>query len=102
MFIHPAVEFDSAAVEKFLKDETARKNLRILADRLKGLPEFTLQTVDTATRRLAEELGIKAGALIGPARVALTGQSASPGIFEVMLLLGRDMTVSRLYSDFPL
>jgi len=47
-------------------------------------------------RGLAEELGIKAGTLIGAARVALTGTSASPGIFDVITLLGREKTATRL------
>ena len=42
------------------------------------------------------ESGIKAGVLINASRVALTGQAASPGIFDVMTLLGREKTVSRL------
>jgi glutamyl-tRNA synthetase len=41
---------------------------------------------------------VKVGALIHPARVALTGRSVSPGLFEVMELLGRGRTVERLRS----
>ena len=96
MFIADEVEFDPAAVEKFLKDPKANDYLRSLTACLEGLPEFTLQSTETAVRGLAEQLGIKAGALISPARVALTGQTASPGIFDVVTLLGREKTVSRL------
>jgi len=100
-FMRERVDYDPAAVEKFLSDGTIRAHLKTLADRLKALPEFTLETTESATRSLASELGIKAGALINAARVALTGQPAAPGIFEVMVLLGRDTTVSRLYSLQP-
>ena len=96
MFIADEVEFDPAAVEKFLKDPKANDYLRSLTACLEGLPEFTLQSTEAAVRGLAEQLGIKAGALISPARVALTGQTASPGIFDVVTLLGREKTVSRL------
>jgi len=90
------VEFDPAAVEKFLKDENVRGYLRTLADRLSTLPEFNHETTEAAVRGLATELGIKAGVLMNAARVALTGQSVAPGLFDVMVLLGRENTVSRL------
>ena len=96
MFIADEIENDPAAVEKFLKDPKAHENLRTLASRLEGLSEFTLQSTESVVRGYADELGIKAGASISPVRVALTGQTASPGIFDVITLLGREKTVSRL------
>src|SRR5262245_406392 len=69
--------------------------LRALAERLRK-ESFDLESLERATRGLAAELGIKAGELIGIARVALTGRKASPGIFEVMALLGKELTVERL------
>jgi glutamyl-tRNA synthetase len=90
------VEFDPAAVEKFLKDENVRGYLRRLADRLAALPEFNHEATEAAVRGLANELGIKAGVLMNAARVALTGQSVAPGLFDVMVLLGREKTAKRL------
>jgi glutamyl-tRNA synthetase len=52
--------------------------------------------VEAAVRGSAAERGIKAGALIHAARVAVTGRTASPGLFEVLVLLGRERTVLRL------
>jgi glutamyl-tRNA synthetase len=69
--------------------------LRALAERLRG-ESFDLAALERATRALAADLGVKAGELIGLARVALTGQKVSPGIFEVMALLGKERTVERL------
>lgn len=96
MFILETVEFDSTAVEKSLKNVQAKQYLTALADRLSSLGEFTLESTEAATRRLAEELAVKPAALISPARVALTGVAASPGIFDVMTILGKERTVSRL------
>jgi glutamyl-tRNA synthetase len=96
LFITDEIETDPAAAAKFLKDTKAHENLRTLASRLEDSAEFTLQSTESVVRGLADELGIKAGALISPVRVALTGQTASPGIFDVMTLLGRERTVSRL------
>ena len=95
-FLINEVEFDPAAVEKFLKDETVRGYLRTLADRLAALHDFTHESIEAAVRGLAAELGIKPAAIMNPARVALTGQAVAPGLFDVMLLLGQEKTVSRL------
>src|SRR5262249_34198507 len=96
MFLIDHVEYDQAAVEKFLKDEKVRGHLRMLADRLEALPEFNHQSIEAALRSLAEELELKAGALMNASRVALTGQSVAPGLFDVMMLLSRDKTAKRL------
>jgi glutamyl-tRNA synthetase len=96
MFIADEVESDPAAVDKFLKDPKAKELLRAVVARLEALPEFTLQSTEAVVRSLADERGIKAGALISPVRVALTGQTASPGIFDVITLLGREKTLERL------
>jgi glutamyl-tRNA synthetase len=54
--------------------------------------------VEAAVRRSAEKQDIKAAMLIHAARVALTGRTASPGIFEVIVLLGLDRTRARLHD----
>ena len=96
ILLTPNVEFDPAAVDKFLKDEQVRGYLRTIADRLEALPEFTHQTAEAAVRGLADELKVKPGVLMNASRVALTGQSVAPGLFDVMTLLGREKTVTRL------
>ena len=53
------------------------------------------EAVEVATRGLATELGVKAGEVIAPARVAVTGRKAAPGIFEVLWLVGREGSVAR-------
>jgi len=96
MFLIDHVEYDQAAVQKFLKDETVRGYLKTLSDRLAALREFTHESLEAAVRTLAEELGIKPAILMNASRVALTGQAVAPGLFDVMMLLGRDKTVTRL------
>src|SRR5262249_19029354 len=96
MFLIDQIEYDQAAVEKFLKDDTVRGYLKTLSDRLTALPEFTHESLEAAVRTLAEELGIKPAILMNASRVALTGQAVAPGLFDVMMLLGRDKTVTRL------
>jgi len=96
MFIIDEVELDPAAVEKSMKDPAIRGHLATLGHRLAALTEFTHQTAEAETRRLAEELGIKPGTLMSAARVAITGQAVSPGLFDVILVLGQEKTAYRL------
>lgn len=91
------VAFDEAAVAKHLHG-ASRAILGNLADRLSSIDPFDRNALDAASRAFAAERGVKLGALVHPARVALTGRSVSPGLFEIMELLGRDRTLLRLRS----
>jgi glutamyl-tRNA synthetase len=87
---------DPLAVDKFLKDATVRQMVMELGQRYAALPEFTEQETERVLREFAVEKGVKAGALINGARVALTGQGVAPSLFLVMCALGKNRTVSRL------
>jgi glutamyl-tRNA synthetase len=79
-----------------MSDPALADYLPQLASRVEGLASFDLATSEQAVRDLAEELGVKAGLLINASRAALTGQRVGPGIFEVMVTLGQECTVSRM------
>jgi glutamyl-tRNA synthetase len=88
---------DPAAREKWLATEEARAALARAREPLAGLPEpWTVDTVEQVLRGVSEDLGIKPKQLFQPLRVALTGTTVSPGIFETVALLGRDETLARL------
>jgi glutamyl-tRNA synthetase len=70
--------------------------LTALAERLDTIDPFEPAGLEQATRALAEERGVKAGALIHATRLALTGSGTSPGLFEVMTVLGRGRVRTRL------
>jgi glutamyl-tRNA synthetase len=57
---------------------------------------FSEAAVETALRAVAADHNLKAGVLIHATRIALTGRTTSPGLFEVMVLLGRERTLARL------
>ena len=90
------VEYESAALKRFMADSRLEEYLPELALRLDKVDPFDLDGTETALRALAAELEVKAGLLINAARVSLTGKAVAPGIFEVMVVLGRDRTVERL------
>jgi len=95
-FFEQDVRPDPAAVEKFLKDEATRGLLVELGARYEKGGDFTEQEAERVLRNFAAEKGVKAGALINGARVALTGQGVAPSLFAVMCALGRERTVLRL------
>jgi glutamyl-tRNA synthetase len=89
-------DYDPAAVAKFLKDGATRALLVELAKRYDETPEFTEASTEQTLRAFADEKGVKAGALINGARVALTGQAVAPSLFAVMVALGKERVVRRL------
>ena len=90
-----AVTFDDEAARKFLTPAIA-PILGQLLMRFEAFPAFSKQQWEEAFKALVEEEGMKMGQLAQPVRVALTGRTASPGLFDVMEVLGRDRTLFRL------
>jgi len=70
--------------------------LRRALDSLGGLESWTTPAIEAALRNLAEELGLKPGQAFQPIRMAVTGSKISPGLFESLELLGREVTLRRL------
>jgi len=79
-----------------LLTEESRALLASVAETLGGLADWSVPAIDAAMRKLAEEKGLKLGKLAQPLRASLTGRTVSPGIFEVMVLIGREETMARL------
>ncbi len=90
------VPYDEAAARKHLQGSGVAGNLRALRDRLVDVESWSAPALERTLRDLAEGLGITAGRLIHPARLAVTGRGASPGVFEMLELLGRERSLSRL------
>jgi glutamyl-tRNA synthetase len=90
------VEYEPQAIEKHLSTGGLRDHIAALAAALARVSPFDEPHVETVVRSTAAERGIKAGLLIHAVRVALTGRTASPGLFELIVLLGREETGRRL------
>jgi glutamyl/glutaminyl-tRNA synthetase len=88
---------DPAAREKFLRPESGAEALRAARGALAELPApWTAEAVEEALRGAVEASGMKAKAVFQPLRVALTGTTISPGIFETVALLGPEAALSRI------
>jgi glutamyl-tRNA synthetase len=94
-FLQDAVDYDPSAVSKHLEKPEVRSALAILARTLSTLTPFTAAQIEAALRGVAEAQGIKGAALIHATRVAVTGRAISPGLFEVLELLGSDRSSAR-------
>ena len=96
-YLEPDVEYEPDAVAKQWKDRaTTVRVLEAARELLASAPEWTAAALETSSREMAERIGVGAGKAFQPLRVALTGRAASPGIFDVLLLLGRERSVSRV------
>jgi glutamyl-tRNA synthetase len=73
-----------------------RERIAGIVPRLEALSNWTTESTEAAVRTFAEESGLKLGQVAQPLRAALTGRSTSPGLFDVMAVLGRDESLGRL------
>jgi glutamyl-tRNA synthetase len=96
-YLRATIEYDPEAVAKQWKDRPAAATLlRATREALGTVTSWTTEALDPALRALAETRGISAGKIFQPLRVALTGLTVSPGIFDVLVLLGRNTSLSRI------
>ena len=96
LFFSDAVDYDAAAVDKHLRASGMDAHLEAIDAALAALDTFDPATIEAALRALAEARGVKAGVLIHAVRVAVAGKTVSPGLFDVLSLLGRDRVRTRL------
>ena len=88
------IQVDSAATEQLTAD--ARSMLAGAKTVLDGLSDWSVPVIDGAIRAFSESRGLKLGKVAQPLRAALTGRTVSPGIFEVMVLIGKDESLARI------
>jgi glutamyl-tRNA synthetase len=79
-----------------LLDDVAKGVLSRLADRLEHQSEWTKESAESAVRAAAESEELKLGKIAQPLRAALTGTTVSPGIFDVLEVLGREESIGRI------
>jgi glutamyl-tRNA synthetase len=94
LFVSRPLPLDEKA-QKLLGPE-AKTRLSALGPKLAALPDWTAAATEGAVRDLSVELGVKLGDLAQPLRAALTGRSTSPGIFDVLEILGREESLARV------
>jgi glutamyl-tRNA synthetase len=96
-FFRDPPQMDDKAVKKFLVKEAVPK-LQGLQDVLAATDEWTAAVLEARTARWLADTGLELKDIGQPVRVALTGRTASPSLFDVLVLLGRDRALARLES----
>jgi len=98
-FLSDTIERDPAAVAKHLSAPDLTPHLDAWRDRLSHVSPFDPPTLEAELRALADQRGIKVGALIHATRVLVTGQAVSPGIFDVLAVVGRERVLRRFAQN---
>jgi glutamyl-tRNA synthetase len=94
LFVTRPLALDEKAAE--LLDDTGRETLAGLLPRLQAVEPWSPEALEAAVRTYAEQTDKKLGKVAQPLRAALTGRSTSPGIFDVLEVLGRDESLARI------
>lgn len=89
------LSYPSEGVTKYFTFEN-KPRLEALRDTLGKLPQFNPASVESALKATAVELGVKAGVLVHPTRLALTGSNAGPSLYHLIEILGKEKTLERL------
>ncbi|MBF0484596.1 MAG: glutamate--tRNA ligase [Candidatus Omnitrophica bacterium] len=93
-------KFDDGVQEQYLKQYHVRESFDLLAQKLANLTTFDLKSSEEAFKDVVSKMNITTSDLVHPVRVALTGKTVGPGLFETMVVLGKEKTVARLKKHF--
>ena len=102
IFFEAKVEFMEGTKEKYLTNPNIKNWFTELINVLNPIASFDIETLEKEFRELTTRLGIKTGELVHPTRVALTGRTIGPGLFETMHLLGKETIIKRLRESIAL
>ncbi len=94
-YFKETVAYDPDAVSKFLSSDSL-KTLNMLVALLESLDNFDEKSLEDVFLKAIEQTGLKLGKIAQPVRVALTGKTVSPGIFEILNVLGKEKSLGRL------
>jgi len=95
-FFKDVEEYDEKGVNKHFLNEYAEDNLKLLYEKLSEIDSFEPDVTENVYRKIVEETGMKAGKLIHPTRLALTGKTIGPSLFHLMEFVGKERTLARI------
>jgi len=95
-FFKDDFKMDEEGRKKYLEKEENRENVKIFADQLEGLEDFSHENIERTCREIAEERELKAADIIHPTRMAISGKTRGAGLFETMELLGKEKVLKRM------
>ena len=93
---------DAAAVQQRLAKPGVRDLLARFAAAIRSVDPFEPAPLEEALKRVVEEAGVKVGELVHAVRVAVTGKTVGPGLYDCLSILGRERAIERLERALPL
>jgi glutamyl-tRNA synthetase len=87
---------EEKGARKYLEVPAMAENVKIFADKIRATEDFTAAELERLCREIAEEKGIKAGEIIHPTRMAVSGTTQGAGLFEMMEIMGREKVLERM------
>jgi glutamyl-tRNA synthetase len=91
---------DAKGEEKHLKPKEAKEILREFTARLEKIKDFSHTAIEEECRSMASEKGVKAGQIIHPTRMAISGKTQGAGLFEMMEVMGKDKVIERMRKAY--
>jgi glutamyl-tRNA synthetase len=88
--------FEPEASEKALNQPGASARLNALATAFEKVADWSPESIEAALKATAVELGVKAGSLVLPTRVAVSGRGSGPSLYHMMEVLGRECSIRRI------
>lgn len=95
-FFEDPTEFEGKAVRKRWKDSSVNHLMQKFVRKLNNIDKWNHKNIEQALRKLAEEDDLSAGEIIHPTRLAVSGVSSGPSLFDMMVLLGKDVCIRRI------
>ncbi|MFB3895520.1 MAG: glutamate--tRNA ligase [bacterium] len=95
-YLADRITIEPEAAKKHLEAEESKELLTILVKELEPLEPYTLETIEQLFGKITTEKGIKLGKLVHPTRVALTGKTVGPGIYELLHVMGKTTVIKRI------
>ncbi len=95
-FFRETLDYEEKGVRKWFTQPYVPRMLELLIERYSTLEPFDLAQIEATTRAVAEELGVSAAQVIHPTRVAVSGRTVGPGLFEMIEVLGKERVLQRL------
>ena len=87
---------DEKGKRKYLDKDENKENIKLFLERIEKEEDFSHERLEEACRLLAEEKNLKAGDIIHPTRMAISGKTKGAGLFEIMALLGKEKVLERM------
>ena len=101
-FFEDEPEYEEKGRKKWLEQPNVPVLIRALSCRLQEISEWTHDSIEEAVRQVGEEMGLSGGQVIHPIRMAVTGRTVGPGLFESMAVLGKGRVLQRLQRTLAL